>query len=91
MNSEVVWIERSDGIALRVEGREIATYRRITEKHYPTQARFDSARIVVEANSGNHETLAELAAAVGETVTPYFRNRVTALADQDKFIDVPKS
>ena len=84
----VHWIARDDERVLRIEGREVATYTRVTAKEYRERDRFDSARIIIEANSGKWNTIGELAAAVGEAVTVAFKNRVRWLAERDGFIDV---
>ena len=84
----VHWIARDDERVLRIEGREVATYTRVTAKEYRERDRFDSPRIIIEANSGKWNTIGELAAAVGEAVTVAFKNRVRWLAERDGFIDV---
>lgn len=83
----VQWIERDHGRVLRIEGRAVVTYNRVETKEYRERDRFDSPRIIIEANSGRWRTISELAAAVGEAVTVPFKNRVRWLAERDRFID----
>jgi hypothetical protein len=84
----VHWIERDGDRVLRIEGREVAIYTRVEAKEYRRRDRFDSPRIIIEANSGRWNTISELAAAVGEAVNMSFKNRVRWLAERDRFIDV---
>jgi hypothetical protein len=83
----VHWIERDGDRVLRVEGREVVTYTRVDTREYRRRDRFDSPRIIIEANNGKSNTMSELAAAVGEAVSKSFKNRVRWLAERDRFID----